>query len=100
MRLRYRGKALAICMGLALADLAAAPATADTLEEFDTTLGSASTLGLIRGWGLRLDPDEEPKRSPSGILYDRRPVAADKPVRTADGWAVRARLSAAAGRRS
>ena len=99
MRLRC-GKALATCVGLALAELASPPASADAGEGLDATLGSALNLGLMRGSGLPRDPDEEPKRSPSGILYDRRPAAADKRARTAQPSAVRTGLSAATGRRS
>ena len=41
-----------------------------------------------RGWGIALDPDEEPKRSPNGILYNRTPLPPEPRARTADGWEV------------
>jgi MtrB/PioB family decaheme-associated outer membrane protein len=77
---------IAACLGVALAQTGTMPARADPAVVFDTGLGSALNLGLMRGWGVALDPDEEPQRSPTGILYERGPVVPGKRARTADGW--------------
>ncbi len=88
MRLSPNGKTLAAWLGVALAPIASLPARADSAVGADAELASATTLGLIRGWGIALDPDEEPKRSPNGILYSRTPPPAEHRTRTAGGWEV------------
>ncbi len=70
------------------------PASADSAVGLDPELASATTLGLARGWGIVLDPDEEPKRSPNGILYTRTPLPPEPRARTADGWEVNGHVEA------
>jgi MtrB/PioB family decaheme-associated outer membrane protein len=88
MRFRPDAKILAAGLGVALAPIGSLPARADSAVGLDAELASATTLGLARGWGIALDPDEEPKRSPNGILYNRTPQPPDPRARTADGWEV------------
>ena len=86
MRFACHATTLAACLGVALAPIASFPARADSAVGADAEFASATTLGLIRGWGIALDPDEEPKRSPSGILYNRTPPPPEPRARTASGW--------------
>lgn len=88
MRFRPRAKILAAGLGVALAPIGSLPARADSADGFDAELASATTLGLARGWGIALDPNEEPKRSPNGILYNRTPQPPEPRTRTASGWEV------------
>src|SRR5512138_2108283 len=88
MRFGPCAKALAASLGIALVPIGSLPVRADSAVGFDAELASATTLGLARGWGIVLDPDEEPKRSPSGILYNRTPLPAEPGARTASGWEV------------
>ena len=88
MRFRPFAKTLAAGLGVALAPIGSLPARADSALGFDAELASATTLGLARGWGIALDPDEEPKRSPNGILYNRTPLPPEPRARTASGWEV------------
>jgi MtrB/PioB family decaheme-associated outer membrane protein len=81
-------KTLAAVLAAALAPIGSLPARADSAVGFDDELASATTLGLARGWGIALDPDEEPKRSPNGILYTRTPPPPEPRPRTASGWEV------------
>jgi hypothetical protein len=46
------------------------------------------TRPFARGWGIALDPDEEPKRSPNGILSSRTPPPPAPRTRTPGGWEV------------
>ena len=82
MRFRPHAKILAAGLGVALAPIGSLPARADSAVGFDAELASATTLGLARGWGIALDPDEEPKRSPNGILYSRTPRPPEPRART------------------
>ena len=80
--------ALAASLGIAVVTVGSLPARADSGVGLDPELASATTLGLARGWGIVLDPDQEPKRSPSGILYNRTPPPPEPGARTASGWEV------------
>ena len=86
MRFRPHAKILAAGLGFALVPIGSLPARADSAVGFDVDLASATTLGLARGWGIALDPDEEPKRSPNGILYNRTPPPPEPVTRAASGW--------------
>src|SRR5215471_16334863 len=88
MRFRPYAKTLAAGLCVAPVSIGSLPARADSAVGFDDELASATTLGLARGWGIALDPDEEPKRSPNGILYKRTPPPPEAGVRTEDGWEV------------
>ena len=86
MRPLPRRKLIAASVSLALATMASAPARGDSGIVGPTMQGSALNLGLIRGWGTQLDPEDQPERSPTGFLYNRRPVIPEERARTADGW--------------
>ena len=88
MRARRCAKTLAAVLAVALAPIGSLPARADSAAGFDDELASATTLGLARGWGIALDPDQEPKRSPNGLLYKRTPPPPEPGARTAGGWEV------------
>jgi MtrB/PioB family decaheme-associated outer membrane protein len=88
MRFRPYAKTLAASLCVAPVSIGSLPARADSAVGFDDELASATTLGLARGWGIVLDPDEEPKRSPNGILYNRTPPPPGPRARTANGWEV------------
>jgi MtrB/PioB family decaheme-associated outer membrane protein len=88
MRFRPYAKTLAASLCVATVSISSLPARADSAVGFDAELASATTLGLARGWGIVLDPDEEPKRSPNGILYNRTPPPPEPRARTANGWEV------------
>jgi MtrB/PioB family decaheme-associated outer membrane protein len=88
MRARPYAKTLAALLAIALVPNGWLPARADSAVGSDEELASATTLGLARGWGIALDPDQEPKRSPNGILYKRTPPPSEPPARTASGWEV------------
>jgi MtrB/PioB family decaheme-associated outer membrane protein len=88
MRARPCAKTLAAVLAVALAPIGSLPARADSAAGFDDELASATTLGLARGWGIALDPDQEPKRSPNGLLYKRTPPPPEPGARTAGGWEV------------
>src|SRR5262249_19412476 len=81
-------RAFAASFGIALATVGSLPARADSGAGFDPELASATTLGLARGWGIVVDPDQEPKRSPNGILYNRTPPPPQPGIPTASGWEV------------
>jgi len=88
MHARPYAKTVAAGLAVVLAPIGSFPARADSAVGIDDELASATTLGLARGWGIALDPDEEPKRSPSGILYNRTPPPPAPRTRTASGWEV------------
>jgi MtrB/PioB family decaheme-associated outer membrane protein len=79
-------KTLATHIAIALAALASAPARGDSAVGIDTNRASALALDLARGWGIVLDEEDEPKRSPAGILYERRPPEPSPPAAAASGW--------------
>ena len=86
MRFGPCAKTLAASICIALVTIGSLPVRADSAVGFDPDLASATTLGLARGWGIALDPDEEPKRSPSGILYNRTPLPPEPRGPAANGW--------------
>jgi len=88
MRFGPCAKTFAASLGIVVVPVGSLPARADSGVGFDSELASATTLGLARGWGIVLDPDEEPKRSPAGILYNRTPPPPAPRARTENGWEV------------
>lgn len=91
MTFRPLAKTIAAAVSLALAQLGATGALADSAVGVDTTIDSSLNTGVARD-PVALDPEFEPRRSPGGLQYPRAPMVAEKPAKADGGWDVRGKI--------